>query len=963
MLHVHEVEPLASRTLDRYRLGRYYQRIEIVACSTAARTNIARIAGVDDQSVFLVTSPVDVDDAVARSGPAPLVTLAPNQCGQELVVGACALANVGKGVDQWLDVAMMLHGSDVTPPTRFVWVGAYGPETLALRAERGLDNDVEFAGETSNPYPALRSMDIFTLPSRADAFPLVVLEAMALGLPVVAFDVGGVSEQLGKAGVLVPPGDLPAFANAILDLLLDPDRRAELGDAAAHRVRARFDVRGFRTAIHAVMIRATRLHSTPATGSTLRFESRDASARKVFVLKSFDAAHELMPDGHRWRLRYGIDAITEEGFDLELSDAVHRPPWTLRPVRTAVRRLEALGAPILQTLLAAHAIGASDATIAIFESQGNALAALRALRIPPFTRPTYAVVECWLARDLARFGPVRRFLYRHAYRSVDLLFCFSANQKEILSAGLDIPIDRVRFVPFGVDHELFAPETDDDDGYVLAVGRDTGRDWPTFLAAVGDLDLPVKLASRAGAVSGLAVPRNVELLGFVESRALPRPARARHRRRRRDEGPRLPDRPDRCARGHVHGPMLHRHRHSRDARLRPRRHERFDRPSGRRRRAAGRDHPRISRSGPPPIDRNGRAPECGGALQRRGDVAPHRFRGGRGRGAPGAVLANQPAQQLMSARLCVLCYHHVLGTWAFPSEPDHAKRGFEEQMRTLARYANVVGLGNLLERLRDGRTLPPRAVAITFDDGYYDNLSVAAPVLRTLGMPATFFLSPGFLARSVIPWWEQLAAAVLLSRARTVDYEGSTIVLTDRIERYRSYRRVSRSLKRVDRVTRDKRIGELLDVLMPGAAPDPSSLFLDWDGARQLVADGFEIGAHSIAHPILSREAPEEQLRELAESRTSLTDALGVDVELFAYPNGTRADYNAATLSAAEKAGYRGAATCRFGWNTAATPALEVRRLMIDPSSGRRGLVQSVARPIRAGASTQVAAWLRRRRP
>ena len=101
----------------------------------------------------------------------------------------------------------------------------------------------EFLGPSANPYAHMRHFDVATLPSRDDPFPLVVLESMALGTPVVAFDVGAVALQVGDAGVLVPAGEVDAFADAVVHLLTDEDERTRLGEAARRRVDEHYSAR------------------------------------------------------------------------------------------------------------------------------------------------------------------------------------------------------------------------------------------------------------------------------------------------------------------------------------------------------------------------------------------------------------------------------------------------------------------------------------------------------------------------------------------------------------------------------------------------------------------------------------------------------------------------------------------------------------------------------------------------
>jgi glycosyltransferase involved in cell wall biosynthesis len=91
----------------------------------------------------------------------------------------------------------------------------------------------------------MRRFDIMTLTSRADPFPLVVLEAMLLGTPVVAFNVGGVSEQIGDAGIVVPSGDVEGMANAVIELTRDPHHRRELGRRARARAEEMFPTGAF----------------------------------------------------------------------------------------------------------------------------------------------------------------------------------------------------------------------------------------------------------------------------------------------------------------------------------------------------------------------------------------------------------------------------------------------------------------------------------------------------------------------------------------------------------------------------------------------------------------------------------------------------------------------------------------------------------------------------------------------
>jgi peptidoglycan/xylan/chitin deacetylase (PgdA/CDA1 family) len=289
----------------------------------------------------------------------------------------------------------------------------------------------------------------------------------------------------------------------------------------------------------------------------------------------------------------------------------------------------------------------------------------------------------------------------------------------------------------------------------------------------------------------------------------------------------------------------------------------------------------------------------------------------------------------VNRRLLVLCYHNVEPTWCFPARPGAGLRGLERQLRALSRWANVVPLDAAVRTLAEGGQLPRRAVALSFDDGYRDNLTLAVPLLERLGLPATFFLVPGLLSNDALPWWEVLSWAVMQAGVPTLSFGDTERPLADETARRSALNELQRDLKRRSRAERDRAVLELVEKLQPrGTRPSAESLFLDWDEAPALLERGFAVGSHTCAHAILSGETPENQTRDLADARRSLQTGLGVQAELLAYPNGTALDYDDATLRAAAAAGHPSAFTTREGFNDRATPPLELRRVVIYPERG-----------------------------
>ena len=247
VLHVHELEPLASDTLGRYGLDDHYGEVTLVACSQAVRDHLVEVTGVPVDQIHVIRSLVDADGVRRAATAGTPVDVATE--GRETVIGACARADRRKGVDLWLDVIAHVARARPDRSLRFCWVGACEDDVRGAASARGLSDRVEFVGEVENTAARMAAFDVFTLPSREDPFPLVVLEAMALGRPVVAFAVGGVPEQVAEAGILVAATDVEAMAAAIIALVDDPVRRTALGRASRDRSDKVFPISGFRVSV------------------------------------------------------------------------------------------------------------------------------------------------------------------------------------------------------------------------------------------------------------------------------------------------------------------------------------------------------------------------------------------------------------------------------------------------------------------------------------------------------------------------------------------------------------------------------------------------------------------------------------------------------------------------------------------------------------------------------------------
>ena len=210
----------------------------IVVPSDALRKEFCQAPWLKAERVFVM--PHEIDVAAAEATP-PAAGLPPCAC---RVVFAGRLTP-DKGTDVLLRAWRTVRRR--APDAHLLLVGdTEGPDYRRMAADLGIADSVDFAGFQMNAKPWIAASDLLVLPSRKEGAGFVLLEAMALGLPCVGSRIGGIPEyiQEGETGTIVPPEDADALSDALTALILDPDRRRHMGEAARRRVREHFPAGG-----------------------------------------------------------------------------------------------------------------------------------------------------------------------------------------------------------------------------------------------------------------------------------------------------------------------------------------------------------------------------------------------------------------------------------------------------------------------------------------------------------------------------------------------------------------------------------------------------------------------------------------------------------------------------------------------------------------------------------------------
>ena len=279
------------------------------------------------------------------------------------------------------------------------------------------------------------------------------------------------------------------------------------------------------------------------------------------------------------------------------------------------------------------------------------------------------------------------------------------------------------------------------------------------------------------------------------------------------------------------------------------------------------------------------------------------------------------AQKLTGQAAVILRYHSIQNR---PEQFDdtigcdsiHATSIFERHVELIARRFNPIGMDDIALFLKGEKSLPRRAVAITFDDGYKDNVRFAVPILNRFGIAGTFYLLVDSVDRAKAPWYCLLRHAFLTTRKPTWRDPTTNIIhdLTDAQRRHVAFSSAAATCASCTTGVRDEWITNALRFLEPDSFPNEGDLMMNWDDARALVKSGHTVGSHTMTHPNIAHIPAVDARRKLSDSKAKLEYELGTQIKHFAYPHpALNPQWNEATLKITDELGYATAVTTTGG--------------------------------------------------
>jgi peptidoglycan/xylan/chitin deacetylase (PgdA/CDA1 family) len=276
--------------------------------------------------------------------------------------------------------------------------------------------------------------------------------------------------------------------------------------------------------------------------------------------------------------------------------------------------------------------------------------------------------------------------------------------------------------------------------------------------------------------------------------------------------------------------------------------------------------------------------------------------------------------------LSILIYHRVLPLCDSMRPYDLTAEDFEWQMALISKYFTVLSLSDALD-LMSKSELPRNSICVTFDDGYADNATVALPILEKWSIPATVFISTGFINGGRM-WNDTVIESFRrLEGNCTLEAIGLGRYVIDKIEdRINSALDVITKIKHWDIDKRSDAV-QYIESLCPSSLPLPTDLMLTDKQILKLADAHIEIGGHTVNHPILSTLEEDQAIEEIKQGKNKLEKIIGKRLRFFAYPNGkVNQDFLPEQCQLVKDLGFDAAVTTERGVSSLATDKFKLAR-------------------------------------
>ena len=314
-------------------------------------------------------------------------------------------------------------------------------------------------------------------------------------------------------------------------------------------------------------------------------------------------------------------------------------------------------------------------------------------------------------------------------------------------------------------------------------------------------------------------------------------------------------------------------------------------------------------------------------------------------------------RSLNRRRVIVLAYHGFTDQPAGPGMQNGQGKhvqvdAFRAAMAYVKRHYHVTSLENLVSCYRMGAPIPDYTIAVTIDDGFESNYTLAFPVLTELRIPVTIFVATDFVDQQRLLWSDRLEYALDTTAASTlsltIDGQRVSYDVSHRDGKVACDSDLRTRLKRLPQEDRDAVVDECerqLGAVMPAVGELPAIYRpLTWAQIQEMRQSGLvAIGSHTQSHVILTRCDPARAQDELRRSRRLIEERVGAECRLFCYPNGQLGCFDERTKAWLQQAGYMCGITTVYGMNDERADVFELKRLYTHGRADTTRFVMTLA--------------------
>jgi len=294
----------------------------------------------------------------------------------------------------------------------------------------------------------------------------------------------------------------------------------------------------------------------------------------------------------------------------------------------------------------------------------------------------------------------------------------------------------------------------------------------------------------------------------------------------------------------------------------------------------------------------------------------------------------------MDNKLTILLYHGITNSKSKGIENFSKKhisdKDFKEQIEFISKSCNIISMDDVVDIVSSKEKYPPKAVAVTFDDGFRNNCTVAAPILDEFHVPATFYITSGIINTETMYWVDELEDCINLSLKPSLELSLNKKVvfdLTSVSKKIIALTEIKAFCKNSTNEIKNEIVRQVIDAtgVIPSVNHSENYKKMSWKELRELnMSDLFTIGGHSLYHNILSKISPFEKLSlDIQISIALLKYNLDKEIKHYSYPEGQAIHYNDDVINCLKNNGIICCPSAIDGINDSSIDLFNLKRIMV----------------------------------